>query len=327
MKRIVAFFDEREAPTALVLIRLFLASCLLTDLFWVGIYDLPVWLWAPIPDGGTSPALDYNPPLVYQVFGNDASTAVLIYIGLVLSAFSFGVGFLTRTSALFFALLYAQSAMANDYSDRGIDRMIRIVMLILAFSGCGRAWSIDAKRKFGKWRGDGSEVLAWPRYLILAQLVLMYCAAGFSKGGTLWFPWGGYAALYVILQDPIYAIFDFAWLAHPFWYFLTQLGTAGTHIWEMAAPIVLLAAYYRRTADKGGRVRTLFNRLPVRTTYVLVGVAFHLLLAGTVRIGVFPWAMMSFYPAFYRPDEIERFLRRYPVFSRLLGAESREPSV
>jgi hypothetical protein len=318
IRRIVAFFDEREAPTALVLIRVFLAVCLLVDLTWVGIYDLQTWLWAPISDGGTSAAIQHSTPYVYSLFGLDAGTAMLIWVGLMISAFTFGVGFFTRTSALFFAVLYAQSAMANDYGDRGIDRMIRIVVLILAFSECGRAYSVDAWIKFKNWRGNGQPVLAWPRYLILGQLVLMYCAAGFSKGGTLWFPWGGYAALYVILQDPIYAIYDFSFLAHPFWYFLTQLGTAGTHIWEMAAPIVLLTAWYKRTADRPGRVRAWFNRMPVRTVYVLCGVGFHLILAFTVRIGIFPWAMLAFYPAFYTPAELDGMLAklRARIFAR-----------
>lgn len=101
-------------------------------------------------------------------------------------------------------------------------------------------------------------------------------------------------------------------------YFTTRLATAVTHLWELGAPLVLLAAYYRRTADRPGRVRRLFNRLPVRNTYVLVGALFHLSLAAVLRLGIFPFAMLACFPAFFRPEEIERVLAR--ARERLRGA-------
>lgn len=308
VRRWVALFDERESATALVLIRVLLAAVITWDLVMVRVYDLPVLLWAPIAEGGVSPVMSFNPvPQVYRIFDPSATTATAIYVVLLVSILCFGIGLFTRTSAVIFTLFYAQTAMINDYGDRGIDRAIRIVMLILACSAAGKAWSVDAKRKTGRFRGDGRPVPAWPRYLVLGELVLIYCAAGFSKGGTRWFPWGGYAALYVILQDPIFAVANFSWLRHPVPYFFTQAGTAITHLWEMGAPIVLLAAYFRRTGDRSGRVRRIFNRLPVRGVYVTVGVVFHLMLAFTLRLGIFPFAMLAFFPAFYRPEELERF--------------------
>lgn len=307
-RRWVALFDERESATPIVLIRVILAAVVFWDLLMVRLYDLPVWLWAPVEEGGVSPVMSFNPvPLVYRIFPATAATATGIYVVLLAAILCFGIGLFTRTSGLVFALLYAQTAMINDYGDRGIDRAIRVVILILAFSAAGKAWSVDAKRKTGRFRGDGKAVPAWPRYLILGQLVLIYCAAGFSKGGTRWFPWGEYAALYVILQDPIFAVADFSWMKHPVPYFFTQVGTAITHLWEMGAPIVLVAAHFRRTADRTGRLRRVFNRLPVRDIYVLVGVSFHLLLAVTLRLGIFPFAMLALFPAFYRPEELERF--------------------
>lgn len=307
IKKIVALFDERESPTSIVAIRILVAAIMLIDLAWVGIFDISGWLWAPVAEGGISPAIHQNPPLIYQWLGQTASTATIIYVVLVVTIAMFGVGLFTRPAGLIFVLVYAQSAMANDYGDRGIDRAIRVVVLVLAFGAAGRSWSLDAKRRTGSWRGD-EKVLAWPRYLVLGQLLLMYCAAGFSKGGTLWFPWGGYGALYVILNDPIYAVFDFSWLAHPVFYFFTQVGTGVTHAWEMSAPLVLVAAYYRRTEARGGRMRRWFAKLRVRDVYVAIGVFFHLSLAITMRLGIFPWMMLAFFPAFFRPEEIERWI-------------------
>lgn len=308
IRKWIELFDERESPAPIVLIRLFVAACLFYDLVMVGILGIPVWLWASIDAGGVAPI--ESPPLLYRWFSSSAGTATAMYVILLASITTFGIGLFTRASAFVFVVFYAQAALVNDYSDRGIDRAVRIVMLILAFSGAGRAWSVDAWRATGSFRGDGQPVPAWPRYLILGQLVLMYCAAGFSKGGTRWLPWGGYTALYVILQDPIFAVTDFSWMRHPVPFFLTRVGTAVTHTWEIGAPIVLLAAYYRRTADRGGWARRVMNRLPVRTIYVAVGVGFHLLLIVTLRLGIFPLAMLAFFPAFFRPEEIEAAMQK-----------------
>jgi hypothetical protein len=317
VRKWVAFWDERESPTSIVMIRVLVAAVMLWDLTWVGIHGVPAWLWAPVQAGGVAQL--YDPPLVYRIFAQTTSTAIGLWIVLVVAIVCFGIGFCTRTSALIFALAYAQAAMINDYGDRGIDRAVRIVMLILAFSAVGKAWSVDAKIKTGSFRGDGQPVPAWTRHLILCQLVLLYCAAGFSKGGTRWYPWGGYTALYVILQDPIFALADFSWLKHPILYNLTRLATAVTHLWEIGSPIILVTAYYRRTADRPGRLRSLINRLPVRNVYVAIGVTFHLMLAVTMRLGIFPFAMLAFFPAFYRPEELERMLSWLAMRRRALA--------
>ena len=306
IERWVRLLDEREPPTVLALIRILLSATVLFDLAVVGLLDLPVWLWAPIDQGGTSPTANAEAAFIYRLLPPTPAGAWALYTALVLSALAFGVGIFTRTSGALFVLFYAQSQLLNDVGDRGIDRAIRIVILILCFSAAGRAYSLDARIRTGSFRGDGAPEPAWPRYLILGQLVVMYTAAGLSKSSTLWLPWGGHAALYVILSEPIYATRDFSSLAHPVLYFLTQIGTASSRAWEIAAPVVLLAAHYRRTPDRPGRLRALMNRLPVRDVYVVFGVLFHILLALTLRLGIFPFAMLACFPAFYRPGEIER---------------------
>jgi hypothetical protein len=307
---IVKLFDEREKPTALALIRILVALTLIYDLTVVGLYDVPVWLWAPIDQGGTSPTATREAAWFYNLFSPTADSAMGLYWALLVSAVTLGAGFFTRTSAILFVLLSAQSSILNDAGDRGIDRAIRIVVLILAFSAAGRAYSVDARIKTGSFRGDGALFPAWPRFLVLGQLVIMYTAAGLSKSATLWLPWGGHAALYVILNEPIYATTDFGFLAHPVLYFLTQVGTLSSRTWELLSPIVLFAAYYRRNPDGPGRLRAVMNRYPIRDLYVAFGIAFHLLLVFTLKLGIFPFAMLAFFPAFFRPDEIERFFAK-----------------
>jgi hypothetical protein len=304
---IVKLFDEREKPTALALIRIFVALTLVYDLAVVGLLDLPIWLWAPIDQGGTSPTATPEAAWFYKVFSPTPDSAMGLYVALLVTSVTLGLGFFTRTSAIVFVLLSAQSSILNDAGDRGIDRAIRIVVLILAFSAAGRAYSVDARIATGRFRGDGALAPAWPRFLVLGQLVLMYTAAGLSKGATLWLPWGGHAALYVILNEPIYATMNFGFLEHPVLYFLTQVGTFSSRMWELLSPVVLLVAHYRRTPERPGRLRAFMLRYPIRGIYVAFGVAFHVLLVFTLKLGIFPFAMLAFFPAFFRPDEIERF--------------------
>jgi hypothetical protein len=310
IERWVELWDERESPTGLALVRMLLASVVLVDLLTLGAHGVTAWLWAPIEAGGISASSQGDVPLFYRVFSASRSSASLLWVGLTLSALAVGLGCFTRGAALAFVCLSAQAALINGPADRAIDKAIRIVMLILVLSPAGQVWSVDAKLETGSFRGAPGLAPAWARYLILGQLVLMYCAAGLSKGGTHWYPWGGYSALYLSLQDPILAAGDFRWLAQPIPFFTTQLATASTHLWELAAPLVLVAAYYQRTRERPGRLRRWLNRLPVRNVYVSLGILFHLSLAATLRLGIFPFAMLALFPAFFRPDELERAYAR-----------------
>jgi hypothetical protein len=310
LARWVAFWDEREPPTTLAVIRIAIALVMLVDLAEIAWHGVATWLWAPLEAGGTLAWDAADAPLLYRLLPQTAGSAQLLWLGLVLSLVCVGAGFCTRGAALCYVLLSAQAALINGPADRAIDRAIRIMMLILVLSPAGKVWSIDARLKTGRFRGSLAPAPAWPRYLILAQLVLIYFGAGLAKGGTYWYPWGGYRALYLTLQDPILAAADFRWLAQPLAFRMTQVATAVTHLWELSAPLVLLAAYARRTRGKAGWLRRLFVLVPVRNLYVALGVAFHLTLALSLRLGIFPFAMLACFPAFFRPEELERGLVR-----------------
>lgn len=316
----VTFWDERERPTALALIRIALAAVVLVDLATAMGHGVVAWLWAPGEASGIALLNPADAPLFYRIFPATSGSAVLLWLGLVASALGVGLGCFTRGSALLHVCLSAQAALINSPADRAIDRAIRIMLLILAFSPAGQLWSVDAKRETGSFRGAPGVAPAWSRYLILGQLVLLYWAASLAKSGTHWYPWGSYRALYFTLQDPIMATRDFRWLNEPLPYFATQLATAATHLWELSAPLVLVAAFYRRTRSRPGRLRALFNRLPVRTAYVAFGVVFHVALGLSMRLGIFPWAMLACFPAFFHPDELEQAWARLRTWTQALSA-------
>src|SRR5262245_2974080 len=182
--RWVELWDERESPTLLACIRVALASVVLFDLIEMGRLGVTTWLWAPAEAGGIAAWDPAAAPAFYRIFPSSAASAQWLWVGLVGSMSCVALGFHTRSAALLYVWLSAQTALINDPGDRAIDRAVRIVLLILALSPAGSVWSLDAKLKTGHFRGSPAPAPAWPRYLILGQLVLIYCGAGLAKGGT-----------------------------------------------------------------------------------------------------------------------------------------------
>jgi hypothetical protein len=93
-------------------------------------------------------------------------------------------------------------------------------------------------------------------------------------------------------------------------YPLTQVATAISWLWEITAPLLLLAFWYRATADRPGRLRRLFNRVNFRRLFVVIGVMIHLGILLFLEVGPFSWITLSFYLCLYHPDEWKRAANR-----------------
>jgi hypothetical protein len=300
-------WDRREQPTVLALLRIGVGSILLVDFgraAWLGVVPR---LWGPDETGGLGANVASRDPslLLYDLLPYSADTAWLAYGVLITALVCFTLGFGTRVVGLVALLAYAALAKVLPLGDRGIDLMMRNVLLILTLSQSHARWSLDARIRTGSWLGDGQDVPAWPRHLLILQLVVMYFLAGVQKTALAWTPFGGYSALYLVLQDPHIARFDMSWLdgwAYP----LTQVATATTHIFEWTAPLMLLAYHYRDTRDRPGRLRAWCNRWSPHQAWIAVGVLLHLGIWMTMDIGIFPWAMLLLYPAWFHPDELAR---------------------
>lgn len=315
----VARCAVREDPIALALVRVLLSAVVVWELTIVGWLGLPSLLWAPIEAGGVVDlARLTRVPSVARLFPLEHAAAWgqplawTLYFGALSSALAFGAGWSTRLSGLTFVLIYAQTELLNDTADRAIDRLIRIVVLVLVFSASGSRLSIDAWRRTGSPLGSGATAPAWPRYFLVFQLTVVYVVAGLEKFAVAWFPWGGSSALYQILQDPMMARFDFSGLAHPAVYPITQIATSSSHLWEWTFWMVPLALYFQATRHRPGRLRAACNALDVRMIYVVFGVAFHLALVLTLRLGIFPTAILAIYPVFFHPKALLAIGRRLP---------------
>ncbi len=317
----VSFWAVREHPRSLALVRICLGAVLFWEFteFWR--LDLVVELFGVEQIGGFSDAiLRKNPPFAYQILPGTVWAARLLHALTTLFAFTFMIGLFSRLSALALLLLYAQHADILPASDRGIDTLCRDVLLIFVFARGGACWSADALIRTGRFEGSGESIGAWARRLIILQLVAIYFLAGVQKSGVHWYPMGHFAALYFILQDPAIAKYDFSFVAEQPWFFLSQVGSAGTILFQDSYPLVLLWIHYRNTPERPGRLRAFANRWHLDSLWIVTGAVFHLMLAATMELGIFPWAMLAMYPAWLRPDSLKKLL------DRIRAAVQREPS-
>lgn len=298
----IGLWDRKEHARSLAILRIALAAVVLADLLqigWLGLADL---LYSPVEGGGLGAILQRpTPPWLYPLLPVDHAGPIVHGIA-VACALSWGVGLLTPLAAFGLVLSLTQLSLAMPVADRGIDLLIRNVVLIMAFSKSHRVLSVDA------WLWPSTpEVPSWPRYLVIAQLLLVYSTSGMAKVSATWTPLGHYSALYVAMHNPSIALLPPE--ALPTLFPVTQALTAGTWLWEWAAPTLLLALHYRDTRTRPGWLRASFNRLAYFRLYLLVGVLFHLGTAATFALGIFPWAMLAMYAAFVPPDRWLRLRR------------------
>ncbi len=302
MKRLwaawVALWDRRESPTALVLVRMFVGLALLVDLLHITSLGMVHAMFTAAPEGYALPAGGFGAEIL------EAGLGPALWLVSVTAAACVVCGLLTRVACLTLSLALAQLAFIAPDADRGIHMALRIVLVILALSGCHASWSIDAwlRRKLG--RPLPATVPAWPRYLLLLQLVWIYFSAAMNKSGAEWGPGGGFMALANALADPHFGRFDPSWITAVLP--LTQLATIATIVFEWSAPLYLVWLYCAETADRPGRLRTWINRLRLRWIWIATGVVFHLGLVIALPIGIFPWGMLALYPVLLRPSELPR---------------------
>jgi hypothetical protein len=290
MNRWHRLWDHHEHPRSLAVLRILVGLVILIDLLEVGRLGLVDLLFVDASLGGI---VDVSRAGWVSWLGPSREAGLALYGAQVLGAGALTIGLRPRLAAVVLALCWAQSALLLPAADRAIDVLLRNVLWILAFSRCGSTCSVDAW-----WRGERAlDVPAWPRRLVILQLVLLYFTAGVQKIGHAWTPMGDFDALFLILQDPAVARFDFGWIRDsPMALLGTRLGTAGTVVWELCSPVVLLGLALR------GRGVGILARIPWHLIWVGIGVAFHIGIAVLLDLGIFPMAMLATYSAFVHPD-------------------------
>ena len=294
----VALWDRTESPTALALVRMLVGVAVLSDLLRLAMLGVVDAMYSAAPEGFAMPATDLARWLVERGLGPT------VWLVATIAAACVALGFATRAACVVLVLASAHLAHIAPETDRGIHMIFRLVLAILALSQSHAKWSIDAWLWARLGRPFPALVPAWPRYLLLLQLLWIYFSAGIQKSGAEWGPWGGFLAVANTSTDPNYARFDPAWVET--FLPITRLGTAGTLLFEVTAPFYLVWLYCAETADRPGRARAWINKLRLRWIWIALGISFHLGLALTTTLGVFPWAMLALYPVLLMPRELAR---------------------
>jgi hypothetical protein len=299
--RWVALLAEREAGTALALFRIACGLSLLYSVGSVALHGMVPVIWLPPGEGF---ATTREGPWLFQQFGGlTPTTAWLTVTVTLLAGLLLVLGGGGRLTALLALQAYMILTSLNVNAVGGYDWLLTNALWLLVLGRATATLSLDCRLRTGLWRSD-EPVSAWPRYVAVYQIVLVYWSTGLHKVSRAWTPAGGFSALYYILQEPTWQRWDMTWLAHV--YPLTQLATATTWLWELTAPLLLLVLWYRRTAGRPGRLRALCNRLPLRGLWVAVGLGVHLGILLLMDVGPFSLVALCYYPCLFRPDEWQR---------------------
>lgn len=298
LARWVAFWDRREAPSALALVRILVTAVLLSDLLAAVGGDAIALLWASPPFGAAVGTVTWPGASIdeaYVLCAWAVASCVLVL---------FGVAYRVTSWLLVLAMIeIARRQPAGD----GIDILLRIGLPLLAMSGAHAEWSFDAWWRGRRGRPRLDTVPAWPRYLLMLQLVWVYFSSAYHRGRS-WRPQDGFSAIGNILSDPHFARFTPGSLQ--FFSPLMRAGTLLTMVFELSAPLLPLLTWLDRNPQRGGRLGVFARRWKLRWVWLAIGVSLHLGIALSMRLGIFPFAMLALYPAFLHPDEIRAVLAR-----------------
>lgn len=291
---------RRERATALALCRIGIGLTVLVTLTSIVGRGLVEVLFVDVAAGGH---FALTPTWPVQLLGGPTPTAAWVLVGATLAssaALTLGAG--GRVAAA--VTLVGWIGLTGLLRDAGgsFDALLRNALWLLVLAQSTATLSVDCRRRTGRWHGD-ARVPAWPRYLAIYQLVVMYSSAGLHKVSAHWIPGGDHAALYYILQWPAWIRFDPSWLS---WgYPLTQVLTVATWGFEITAPLWLLALWWHATRDRPGRLRRCANRVHLRWWYFAFGVVLHLGTWALLEVGPFSPAALSLYACLLTPSDVE----------------------
>src|SRR5690606_39122759 len=137
--------------------------------------------------------------------------------------FLYGIGFFTRTMGVLSFLLMLGIYNRNSIYLEGTDSVYKCFWFLLIFAKTGHAWSVDNwlrcywLRRKGLLEGSESSsadvqlrpvyrlVPAWPRYLFIFQLSILYLRTGVLKFGRIW---NAGVTLYYALNNTHFFRFD-----------------------------------------------------------------------------------------------------------------------
>jgi hypothetical protein len=294
----VALTSEREAPLVLACFRILIALVAVGSLLSVATSGVLDALMIQIPHGALHLEGGW---LVNMLGGPTVRVMWCLWTVALIACACVAVGLGGRVACLIAAQAYLAVARVNPDVAGGYDAMINNALYLLIFSSAFETLSLDCRRKTGRWTSD-VPVPAWPRYLLVFQLLVIYGSTALHKLSPVWTPVGGYSALFWVFQDPTWRRFDMSFVAGI--YPLLQVATAITWHWELAMPLLLVWYGCNRSRDRGGRLRRIVLRWDLRKPFAAMGVMLHLGILMTLNVGPFSFASLAYYVLLWTPDEL-----------------------
>ncbi|MFO0635249.1 MAG: hypothetical protein U0168_20570 [Nannocystaceae bacterium] len=201
----------------------------------------------------------------------DTPTAFWIHLwAFELIAFSFMIGFRTRTTGVLTFLLMNSIMQRNHLFWEGTELVYRCFLAYLVLARSGEAYSVDNWLRCRKLRkqgllsqrggpGDGAGVApsdehprglqavyrlipAWPRRLVILQLATIYTYTGIVKNGGVWAK--GDAFYYALNMDHFYRFYPQP-MSSVLGTNVMRMMTWVTHWWEVLFPLVVVGLIAR----------------------------------------------------------------------------------
>jgi hypothetical protein len=206
----------------------------------------------------------WNKPSLHYMYGSPAFVVgyMLVFFAVLLL---YAAGVWSRWTGILSWLMMSGVYNRNSLYWEGTDTVYRCFWFILLFAKTGHAWSFDNWWRCRRLRrkglldepglatreeeGDAPKrrglepvyrlVPAWPRYLFMLQLAVLYLTTGAVKTGHVWLK--GDALYYALNMDHFYR-FEYLtqWVSSIFGMNLFRVNTWVTHWWERLFPLVLI---------------------------------------------------------------------------------------
>jgi hypothetical protein len=302
--RWVGLWDRREDGLSLALVRMGVGLGLVHAMAVPAARGLVPVIWFDRAQGGYK---DLGEGMfIVRLLGGPSPGLIWSLVGLcLLSGGLLIAGLGARWAALVGLQCFLGLSWLNGQAGGSYDFLLANALWLVVLAESDRTASLWARLSRGAWLAPG-EVPSWPRYLMVVQLVLMYFATGIQKVSAHWVPGGDWSALYYILQQPSWQRWRMEWAA---WvYPLTQAATGAVWFFEVGAPLLLLAFWYRDSREQGGALRATFNRVDLRALFCMAGVSMHLGIATLMDVGPFSTVAIALYAALWHPEELRRWL-------------------